>query len=112
MSSLSSSSSSAPCSYSSHSDPDTLEDTVPQPKDTLLQPEDTLLQHDEILPLSQLEDSTMPGSDRSGGRDVHIFNASDRNTTIGGLILTNGVTNANLYAMIEIFVFFNSEYSL
>jgi hypothetical protein len=128
MSSLSSpsSSSSTPRSYSSHSDPDTLEGTVPQPKDAPLQPEDilkepkdtvpqpenTLLQHDEILHLPQLEDSTMLGGNRSGGRDVFIFNASDRNTTIGGLILTNGVTNANLYAMIEIIVFFNGEYSL
>ncbi|KAG9230356.1 hypothetical protein BJ875DRAFT_537185 [Amylocarpus encephaloides] len=34
------------------------------------------------------------------------------NTSIGGLILTAGVTNANLYAMIEIFVIFNGEYVL
>lgn len=126
MSSLSSPSPSfsAPCSYSSHSDPDTLEGTV-QPKDTLLQPEDilkepkdtvpqpenTLLQHDEILHLPQLEDSTMPGRNRSTRRNVHIFNASDRNTEIGGL-RTNGITNANLYAMIEIFLFFGGEYVL
>jgi hypothetical protein len=45
-------------------------------------------------------------------RDVHIFDISDRDTSIGGLVLTAGVTNANLYAMIEIFVIFNGEYIL
>ena len=54
----------------------------------------------------------MPPLDRSGGRDVHIFNSSDRSTSIGGLILTNGVTNANLYAIIEIFVIFKGRYVL
>jgi hypothetical protein len=54
----------------------------------------------------------MPPRDRSRGRDVHIFDARDRNTSIGGLILTAGITNANLYSMIEIFVIFASEYSL
>jgi hypothetical protein len=54
----------------------------------------------------------MPPHNRSAGRDVHIFDARDRNTSIGGLILTAGVTNANLYTMIEIFVVFNGEYIL
>jgi hypothetical protein len=54
----------------------------------------------------------MPPHNRSAVRDVHIFDASDRSTSIGGLILTAGVTNANLYAMIEIFVIFNGEYIL
>ena len=54
----------------------------------------------------------MPPHNRSAGRNVHIFDASDRSTSIGGLILTAGVTNANLYAMIEIFVFFEGEYIL
>lgn len=49
---------------------------------------------------------------RSRGRNVHIFDASDRENSIGGLILTAGVTNANLYTMIEIFIIFNSEYIL
>jgi hypothetical protein len=54
----------------------------------------------------------MPPRNRSKGRDVHIFDTSDRDTLIGGLILTAGVTNANLYTMIEIFVIFNGEYIL
>jgi hypothetical protein len=50
--------------------------------------------------------------DRSKHRDVHIFNISDRDTSIGGLILTAGITNTNLYSMIEIFVIFNGVYIL
>ncbi|KAE8448048.1 hypothetical protein EG329_009971 [Mollisiaceae sp. DMI_Dod_QoI] len=53
--------------------------------------------------------STMSPLNRSKGRDVHIFDASDRNTSISGLVLTAGVTNANLYAIIEIFVIFDGE---
>jgi len=112
----SSSSSSTLCSYSSDSNPcsysDTLqpEDILKEREDTVPEPENSLLQHDEVLP--QPEDYIMPGDNRSVGRDVHIFDASDRSTSIGGLILTMGVTNANLYTMIEIFIFFDGEYIL
>ena len=54
----------------------------------------------------------MPPNNRSAGRDVHIFDIRDRNTSIGGLVLTAGVTNSNLCTMIEIFVIFNGEYIL
>jgi hypothetical protein len=53
-----------------------------------------------------LEYSTMPPANRSAGRDVHIYGSRDRTTTLGGLILNAGVTNANFYAMIRIFVEF------
>jgi hypothetical protein len=50
---------------------------------------------------------------RSLGRDVHIYNASDpTGPVLGGLILTNGVTNANFYSMVEVFLFFDSNYVL
>ncbi|KAH8652734.1 HNH endonuclease-domain-containing protein [Tricladium varicosporioides] len=54
----------------------------------------------------------MSGCDRSQHRNVLIFNTSDRNTTIGGLVLTAGVTNANLYAMVEIIVIAISDFTL
>jgi hypothetical protein len=54
----------------------------------------------------------MTDTGRSKYRNVHIFNANDRNTTIGGLILTDGVTNANFYAMIEIIVIVTSDFTL
>ncbi|KAE8445133.1 hypothetical protein EG329_013735 [Mollisiaceae sp. DMI_Dod_QoI] len=106
-----------------------LADALPH-SDTLLRneiiikehPNDTLphlvdaLPHSADSPSSLLlhEDTrtTMPPHKRSAGRDVHIFDTRDRNTSIGGLILTAGVTNANLYTMIEIFVIFNGEYIL
>ena len=49
---------------------------------------------------------------RSVGPDVHIYNAKDPNTVLGGLILTKGVTNANLHAMIDIFCIFEMSYNL
>jgi hypothetical protein len=48
----------------------------------------------------------MPPRDRSAGRNVHIHNNKNRSTVLGGLILSPGVTNANFYAMIRIFVEF------
>lgn len=112
---------SSPSSHSSPSHSETLphpkdilskpEGIFSQPKDALLLHEDTLLHPEDIIPLSQPEDSIMLSS-RSEGRNVHIFDSSDPNATIGGLILTNGVTNANLYAMVEIFVIFESEFTL
>lgn len=49
---------------------------------------------------------------RSVGRDVHIYDAKDLNSILGGLRLTSGVTNANLYAMIDIFCIFELLYIL
>ncbi|KAI9761805.1 MAG: hypothetical protein M1840_001685 [Geoglossum simile] len=54
----------------------------------------------------------MPAADRSAGRDVHIYDMKDPDTVLGGLILTNGVTNANLYSMLEVFCIFDSTYFL
>jgi len=51
----------------------------------------------------------MSAADRSAGRDVHIYDAIDRTIVLGGLILTNGVINANFYSMVEFFVIFNSD---
>jgi hypothetical protein len=53
-----------------------------------------------------LKYSTMPPIDRTAGRNVHIYDSRDRTTALGGLILNTGVTNANFYAMIRIFVEF------
>lgn len=49
---------------------------------------------------------------RSVGRDVHIYDAKDPNTILGGLILARGVTNANFHAMVEIFCIFEVSYIL
>ena len=51
----------------------------------------------------------MSTANRSAGRDVHIYNADDPTTVLGGLILTNGVTHANLYSMVEIILVFDSD---
>ena len=46
----------------------------------------------------------MPPRDRSAGRDVHFYAASYPTIELGGLILTNGVTNRNFYSMLDILV--------
>jgi hypothetical protein len=42
----------------------------------------------------------MPVPNRSGGRNVYIYDATDPDTVLGGLVLTNGVTNANFYYIV------------
>jgi|ERR1700722_274481 hypothetical protein len=51
-----------------------------------------------------LETSTMPPIDRSKGRNVHIYDAREPTVVLGGLILSNGVTNRNLYWMLDLFI--------
>ena len=55
--------------------------------------------------------NTMPAN-RSAGRDVHLYNPDDLSKPLGGLVLTNGITNENFYAMVEVLVFFSSPYVL
>ena len=50
--------------------------------------------------------------DRSALRNVHIYDAGDPNNVLGGLHLTNGVTNENFYQMIDILFIFQGEFSL
>ena len=40
------------------------------------------------------------------------YGANGPDTVLEGLILTNGVTNANFYSMVEVILFFNSNYVL
>ncbi|KAE8443985.1 hypothetical protein EG329_001209 [Mollisiaceae sp. DMI_Dod_QoI] len=86
-----------------------LADTLPHSADALPHSADALPHSADSLSLHEDTRSTLPPRNRSKGRDVHIFDARDRSTSIGGLILTAGVTNTNLYAMIEIFVIFGGE---
>ncbi|KAF8538808.1 HNH endonuclease-domain-containing protein [Trichophaea hybrida] len=54
----------------------------------------------------------MSVANRSAGRDVHIYSANDSATVLGGLILTNGVTNANFHSMVDIIFIFGLDYFL
>ena len=51
-------------------------------------------------------------NNRAVGRNVHIYNANDRATVIGGLLLNHGVTKANFHSMIEIILIFRDSYSI
>jgi hypothetical protein len=46
----------------------------------------------------------MPPADRSRGRNVHIYDFENPTVLLGGLVLSNGVTNANLYSMLKMFI--------
>ncbi|KIX03031.1 uncharacterized protein Z518_06581 [Rhinocladiella mackenziei CBS 650.93] len=54
----------------------------------------------------------MPTILRSVLWNVHIYDSNDPTTVIGGLSLTPGITNANLYVMIEILVIISSTFFL
>jgi len=54
----------------------------------------------------------MPPLNRSLGRNVHIYDAKHPDSVIGGLVLTNGVTNDNFYSMVEILIVFTSTFLL
>jgi len=49
---------------------------------------------------------------RSLGRNVHIYRAKDTSTVLGGLVVTNGMTNSNFYSMVEIAFIFDKGYTL
>jgi len=50
--------------------------------------------------------------DRSLKRNVHIYSTKDTSTVLGGLRLTNGMTNTNFYFMVEIAYIFDKDYNL
>ena len=49
---------------------------------------------------------------RSAGRDVHFYDAGNPTEPLGGLKLTNGITNQNFYFMLEILLICQSPFSL
>jgi len=54
----------------------------------------------------------MSVASRSARRNVHIYDTNNPTTVLGGLILTNGVTNANFYSMVEIICIFDANFFL
>ena len=51
-------------------------------------------------------------SNRALPRNLHICDANDPGIILGGLVLTNGMTNANFYSMVEIVFLFSQDYTL
>ncbi|KAG0643361.1 hypothetical protein HOY80DRAFT_946492 [Tuber brumale] len=60
------------------------------------------------------EDSlpTTAPTDRLAWRDTHIYASDSRDTLLGGLWASEGITNANLYSMLEIICFFTHAFHL
>jgi hypothetical protein len=59
-----------------------------------------------------LEAPTMPADVRALGRNVLIYDANNPDEVLGGLVLTNGITNANFHSMVEIMIIFDDGFSL
>lgn len=54
----------------------------------------------------------MPAVNRSAGRNVHLYKVNNSTEVLGGLVLTNGITNTNFYSMVEILLIFTSTFFL
>jgi hypothetical protein len=65
---------------------------------------------DPVEPPPQV--STRPPPNRSRGWNVHIYDAKDTTTMLGGLFVDKGITNANFYSMVEILVMFSGTFFL
>ncbi|KAG0129278.1 hypothetical protein HOY82DRAFT_564560 [Tuber indicum] len=57
-------------------------------------------------------DECMPPADRSAWRDTHIYSSDNRETILRGLWVSEGITVANLYPMLEILCFFTDTFVL
>ncbi|KAF2472105.1 uncharacterized protein BDR25DRAFT_353844 [Lindgomyces ingoldianus] len=62
--------------------------------------------------LNPLQASTVPPFNRPAGRNVHIYDASDSDTVLGGMIITVRGTHAKFYLMVEILFIFTSTFFL
>lgn len=51
-------------------------------------------------------------SNRSGLRDLHIYDYKEPSTVLGGLCVAGGVTNKIFFSMLEIIFIFDSEFRL
>lgn len=49
---------------------------------------------------------------RAIGRNVHLYDPNDPYIVLGGLLATRGMTNANLYSMVDIILIFTTSYTL
>ena len=49
---------------------------------------------------------------RSKSRNAHVYASDSLDTLLGGLWIAEGITNANLYSMVEIFCIFSDTFDL
>ena len=52
----------------------------------------------------------MQPNNRAGGRDTFIYDSNHRDTLLGGLWVAEGITNANLYCMVDIICIFTDTF--
>ena len=54
----------------------------------------------------------MESADRNDDRNTFIYDFNHRDTLLGGLWIVEGITNANLYSMVEIICVFTDTFEL
>ena len=54
----------------------------------------------------------MPPANHAVGRDTFIYDSNHRDTLLGGLWTAEGITNANLYCMVEIICLLTDTFHL
>jgi len=54
----------------------------------------------------------MPHYNRAHRRDVFIYDSNHRDTLLGGLWIGEGVTNDNLYCMVDIICIFTDTFDI
>ncbi|PUU73776.1 HNH endonuclease-domain-containing protein [Tuber borchii] len=78
-----------------------------------MQPESRADGHDTLIYNNHPDGHDTPICDnRADGRDTFIYDSNHRDTLLGGLWLTEGVTNANLYYMVEIICVFTDTFDI
>ncbi|KAG0642777.1 hypothetical protein HOY80DRAFT_1035529 [Tuber brumale] len=53
-----------------------------------------------------------PGRIRSAWRDTFIYSSDDRNTVLGGLLASEGMSNRDLYSIVEIICIFTDTFHI
>ncbi|PUU80410.1 HNH endonuclease-domain-containing protein [Tuber borchii] len=54
----------------------------------------------------------MQSNNRADGRDTFIYDSNHRDTLLGGLWVAEGITNANLYCMVDIICLFDDTFHI
>ena len=51
-------------------------------------------------------------ADQNKDRNVHVYDSKDPTTVLGGLHVTNGITNGNFLSMLDIIFIFETPYTV
>jgi len=61
---------------------------------------------------NQENQAWVPSSERSAYRNLFIYDSDNRDTVLGGLFISPGMTNINLYSWVEIICIFRAPFTI